>query len=156
MALRGTPQWEAGGVRLQAPSLPCCLADNRKQDNGAGSHSPAERQGLLEWFLWHKHLQENILWKKLRNGHDLCKTVRPLNTTYFFLGTVVFNPNPCLCEIGLNHRYENTATITQNQSQKDRVLSLQKAEGKLFPFFSSFLFLLLKTSVSCELKSKGR
>lgn len=58
--------------------------------------------------------------------------------------------------IGLNHQPENTAAIAHNQSQTDCVLSLEKAERKLFPFFCSFLFPLLKTSVTCELKSKGR
>lgn len=84
MALRGTPQWEEGDARLQVPSLLCCLADNRKQEKGAGSHSPVERQDLLECFFRQKCLQENILWKKLIHGHDLCKTVRSLSTTYFF------------------------------------------------------------------------
>lgn len=35
------------------------------------------------------------------------------------------------------------------------MLSLEKAEGKVFPFCSSFLFPLLKTSVTCELKIGG-
>lgn len=61
MALRGTPQWEEGDARLQVPSLPCWLADNRKQEKGTGSHSPVERQDLLEYFFRQKCLQENIL-----------------------------------------------------------------------------------------------
>lgn len=92
-----------GGRRcqVQVPSLPCWLADNRKQEKGTGSHPPVERQDLLEWFYWQKYLQGNILWKKLIHGHDLCKTVSSLSTTYFSVDTVIFSPN-CLCKISLS------------------------------------------------------